>query len=109
MLKKMISKLSLISKHCSIPGLLRYHTGNIIQAPLEALLTYYLFTALIIATDFFLLSPLDAPTLLKVIFIPLYITIIVCLIFSILVVYSITNALYGFIFKNKKELNNKDA
>ncbi|SHN83531.1 hypothetical protein [Desulfitobacterium chlororespirans] len=87
-------KISLISKKCSLRDIIYYHKGNVIQAPLEALLTFYLAEMIMFVSDLFVREPLSNEQMLQVIIVPLIFSALVCIVYSIAAILKISSRLF---------------
>ena len=97
---KMITDLY---SRCNVSNLFNYHKGNITQAPLEALLTYYTAQSVVLLTGTFIRPDTDLVTALRYIIVPLIIGVVVCTLFLILASCSITKKLYYSLLEYEKQ------
>lgn len=87
-------KVSLISKRCIMKEFIHYHKGNVFQAPLEALLTFYLAEMIVFVSNLFVVTPLTSAQMLQVIFVPLIFSALVCIVYSIAMILKISTRLF---------------
>lgn len=78
-----IEKRIEIHQKCYINNVWFYHKTNLVRAPLEALITIYLLEFAMMFSDWFVgRQELSAPKILLMVFIPLILASVVCLVYS---------------------------
>ncbi len=86
-------KISLINEKCDLQNFVYYHKGNVIQAPLEALLTFYLAESLILFTNHFYSEVLSDLTIFPLVFTPLIISLLTCIVYTVACIIKISHKL----------------
>lgn len=98
MIYKLHQKLKDLNNNCYVNNIFYYNKTNLIRAPLEATLILYVAELYIIFTNYFICRSLETNEILTLIFFPLIFSVVLCSIYSFLVMKYIINRIHKHIF-----------
>lgn len=108
MSRKIYLILKALNKNCYLNNIFYYHKTNLIRAPLEVAITLYVVEFYILFTNIFIKdsnNSLEISQLLIMIFAPIIFAILLCAIYSFLIIIYITKRLYKHIYETIKSKN----